>query len=883
MKTHGSWLTGMLTAVLLATSLAVPAPADPGFSLAAAVPDDVFLCVVAQNNPEREFLNEYWTEVFEAFMQCGFTGDLMDLINSAAGTEGAAELTRLKERASELLSGVDWEQLAGREMAFAERFRTPLPTVGRGVPILLPDLVLIFRGTPDSTDQNYAGLVAILDAAVEEINGAVGSPVMSVQRNTVLGADVACVPLMPKVRDADQALLTLCVARKTDLIIITTSDQMLTEVLELMSSKGRGESMATSARFKAAFAQLPPAEDAMVFTDFQALFGAIQTMIDGLTDKLGQPDDVYLNSSHEGEAYERSNEAFGYYEKKDYEQALKLMAQAHEMDPRDSRITYNLACIQALLGNQDAALELLEEAVESGFYSPRLIASDSDLNLLRAAPRYEAALKKAQHMLARRSANDVIVNSTKSGKAHELCTQAWHAYELKDYTKGLDLVQQAYDIAPDDSRVLYYLACFHALLDDEDLALSFLERAVAGGFYSPKHISSDSDLESIRGDDRYAAALESARDKAAEVAARDGGGKGQVIAHVVHKLLDAVSIIDYIAAVETTDGYTTHTESVAALTPDAAGNPIYPVFANSSRLTDFDRFLPRETVSFSVAGGIDLGALCTFIEDTIREGGPAGEELMNQWAALQTELGFDLRADVLAWIGGSSVSVTLEDGAGTVLLIEVMNEDVAREKVNAALDFLSTKLGELAASNPMLAMLMVNRMPTLNDDLEGFENLRFAMVPQPIVWGVADGHLIFGSSAEAVLLCLDTAQGQHPGIRDNARVMTEALVPDGPFSAVSLTDLRELGNELAQGIGMVSMMGGMMGAFIPDPQVQPIIMKVSGMLAKLTPVVNKIDFFKSTASRTTFDGRAWRTSSATHYFSPEERAQRGGRAPEQSR
>ena len=46
------------------------------------------------------------------------------------------------------------------------------------------------------------------------------------------------------------------------------------------------------------------------------------------------------------------------------------------------------------------------------------------------------------------------------------------------------------------------------------------------------------------------------------------------------------------------------------------------------------------------------------------------------------------------------------------------------------------------------------------------------------------------------------------------------------------------------------------------------------MVAKLSPVVRKIDFYKSTAAYTTFDGRAWHTRTITHYMSPEERATR---------
>jgi hypothetical protein len=147
------------------------------------------------------------------------------------------------------------------------------------------------------------------------------------------------------------------------------------------------------------------------------------------------------------------------------------------------------------------------------------------------------------------------------------------------------------------------------------------------------------------------------------------------------------------------------------------------------------------------------------------------------------------------------------------------------------------------------------------------------MAPQPIgVWGVADGYLVFGSTGDAVALCLATARGEHPNVRANPRVMSEALVPDGPFVGLSLKDQRNAGEETAAGLAGGSMALGMMGTFIPEPKARPLFAKISGILNKMIPVVQKIDFYKSTAKQTTFDGKAWHTRAVTHMVSPEERA-----------
>jgi len=235
----------------------------------------------------------------------------------------------------------------------------------------------------------------------------------------------------------------------------------------------------------------------------------------------------------------------------------------------------------------------------------------------------------------------------------------------------------------------------------------------------------------------------------------------------------------------------------------------------------------------------------------------------------------DVRKDVLDWIGGEFTSVTLDKDLGSVWLVKVNDEQAARAKVGAAIHFLSTQLGEIIAKKPALAplaILSLQTSPAVDERLAGFENLQFAMSPRPAVWGVTDGCLVFGSSADAAALCLATARGDHPNVRSNARVMSEAIVPDGPFCSVSLTDQRKQGEDIAKGIGIASMVAGMLGVFVPDAEVQPIIAKIAGILSKLTPVARKIDFYQSTASSSTFDGQTWHTRGVTHYCSLEERA-----------
>ena len=873
-------LIAALATPALITSTAT-AKTEDGFTLAHAVPDDVFLYIAQRHNPEREFLDHYWQEVFESLEQSGVGDDLIGLFGSILGfgPEQTAEVERIQERASQLLAGVDWNQLAGKETVFAEQFEIPSRLFEQRPPIMMPNMVWLFRGSDTGASQNYEGLVAILDSLVDEINKAVGSEALVVDRTKRMDAQVASVNMLATA--PGEFKLPLSVALSDDVVVIGMREHLFSDVLDLLSDRsGQKQALADNARFKAAFAQLPPAEDSMVFFNMQALLKPIQGLIDSLIDLIGEPSDIYRRTGTTDEGNKFNARAMAVYRSGDFEQALALTKQAHEAAPEDSIILYNLACFNAQLGNQDEALAWLEKAVEGGFYAPGKIANDRDLQSLRGEPKYKTVLAQAAELAAEHSAKDIVINGAKSGEEFRLLMQAYQAYQEKNYEQGLKLSEQAYAVAPAHSRVLYSLACFHALLGHENKALDFLEKAVDSGFYCPRHISKDPDWENLRKHEHYETILVKARSKAREQSAHKAGDNTALARILIARLMNAVGVLDYSAAVETTDGYAAWTESIAVLVPDAQERPIYPVFGKRPQLTNFERYLPEETKSFSISSGLNFAELYKFIEDSFRIIGPRGEELLAKWTELQKQIGVDVRKDIIDWIDGGFISVTLADNGGSVILIKVTDEQVARENVTTAIEFLSSKLAEtlseVATKNPALVALSVIALrtsPVEHEQLEGFQNLYLAVSPEPVaVWGVANGHLIFSSSANAAALCLATARGDHPNIQNNARAMSEVLTPDGSFVSASLTDRRGLGDELAAGCGIASMVSGMMGTFIPEPRVRPVLARISGIFNKLAPVVSKINFYKSAAARTTFDGQIWRSRGVTHYFSPAERA-----------
>lgn len=68
---------------------------------------------------------------------------------------------------------------------------------------------------------------------------------------------------------------------------------------------------------------------------------------------------------------------------------LEWARRALEIDPTDAGVRYNVACLYALEGRRDEAIQCLEECVRLGFVNVEWIARDPDLASLHGDPRFE--------------------------------------------------------------------------------------------------------------------------------------------------------------------------------------------------------------------------------------------------------------------------------------------------------------------------------------------------------------------------------------------------------------------------------------------------------------------------------------------------------------
>jgi serine/threonine protein kinase/Tfp pilus assembly protein PilF len=74
----------------------------------------------------------------------------------------------------------------------------------------------------------------------------------------------------------------------------------------------------------------------------------------------------------------------------DRERTLDYIRRSLAIDPDDGGMLYNIACAYALLGMTEEALSSLETALDKGFGHKEWLEHDSDLDPIRATPRFQA-------------------------------------------------------------------------------------------------------------------------------------------------------------------------------------------------------------------------------------------------------------------------------------------------------------------------------------------------------------------------------------------------------------------------------------------------------------------------------------------------------------
>lgn len=360
------------------------------------------------------------------------------------------------------------------------------------------------------------------------------------------------------------------------------------------------------------------------------------------------------------------------------------------------------------------------------------------------------------------------------------------------------------------------------------------------------------------------AAMEAAEDPEAGIQI----GKARTL---MDKLIDGLDLYEYIAEVSTTNGLRTTEDSITLLREDASSRMFYTALYGPGPVTSPLKYVPKEAVGVNVSSGFDLLSLYSAIIRLVKEDVPQGEEALAEWETLQEEIGIHVEKEVLGWFQGHCVQFSVS-GPTTysprqfVFLLRVKDEVAAR----AFLDRLFERVG------PMLAEYQGDIREAEIKGAEGFRSVVHPMLSMlgltAATAGVHDGWLFLGSSSEIIAKSLAVAAGKAESFAENERFKKEG-VPLGSagVSSLSFTDQTRLGEELG---GMLQLIPFVINMVAGQEGIsrEPGARVVLNMMTKLGTVVRTLDFFQSSSSVSTFDGRRMTSKTVYNYREPPPKA-----------
>jgi non-specific serine/threonine protein kinase len=188
---------------------------------------------------------------------------------------------------------------------------------------------------------------------------------------------------------------------------------------------------------------------------------------------------------------------------KRYEEAEREFEEAVRLNPHLFEAYYFYARTCFTQGKREKATRLYEKACKvspDDYQAPSLAAfTYKGMGLIdKSKEAYGRSLVNAEKKIA--------LNPDDS-RAYYLGSHALLELDRRD--EAMSWAERAYALDPDDPYLIYGIACFYAQLGDPDRALEHFENALKAGFAHKEWLENDTDLDPIRGTDRFRALVRS--------------------------------------------------------------------------------------------------------------------------------------------------------------------------------------------------------------------------------------------------------------------------------------------------------------------------------------------------------------------------------------
>jgi tetratricopeptide (TPR) repeat protein len=180
-----------------------------------------------------------------------------------------------------------------------------------------------------------------------------------------------------------------------------------------------------------------------------------------------------------------------------YDEAEKEFETAIRLDSRLFEAYYFYARVCFAGGKLEKAVELYEKSSE--------VRPEDYQAMLLAAQVYSDLGREAESVAARRKGVRIAEArlSLYPDDTRALYMGANGLVALGERELGLEWARQALEMGPEDSMVLYNVACIQSLAGCLDEAVDSLERAVKAGLTQKEWLEHDSNLDPLRSHPRY--------------------------------------------------------------------------------------------------------------------------------------------------------------------------------------------------------------------------------------------------------------------------------------------------------------------------------------------------------------------------------------------
>ncbi len=259
MKTLGLHVPATL---MLLAGIAIGAEESQSLDLRRGVPADAYLAIHGKHNPERDYQRAYYEEIWNTVEETRIIERTLKIVTDRLPE---SDVERAKSVFDELCTAtepLDLEALANAKEAVYAQFmvqgsaESKQPMTGQHL--------FLMRLTPEaaaSTEEAVKNLFGLVEKYSE---GKVA--VQTVSRGDATVSTLMVPPRVP---------CRPTVARLGDIVLLSSLDDVAERSLAMLAG-GEGESKFDDPRLKEALAQLPEAEDTVVFYDGQLQFSQLK-------------------------------------------------------------------------------------------------------------------------------------------------------------------------------------------------------------------------------------------------------------------------------------------------------------------------------------------------------------------------------------------------------------------------------------------------------------------------------------------------------------------------------------------------------------------------------------------------------------------------------